>query len=96
MFTNFNHEVTMFSLFIPGAQNTNTVVFRNMQSKVRLQERRLESSVAAPSRGQIVATCKKAEWIVLGVGKKCFFDHPFFGTMNNLLSLRKKQQELDF
>lgn len=34
MFTNFNHEVTMFSLFIPGAQNTITVVFRNIQSKV--------------------------------------------------------------
>lgn len=51
MFTNFSQKVTMFSLFIPGAQNAITVVFRNIQSKVHLQERRLEGSVETQNRG---------------------------------------------
>lgn len=59
-FANFNHEVTMFSLFIPGAQVTITAMFRNIQSKVQLQEGRLEGSVAPQCRGQILATCSVA------------------------------------
>lgn len=51
----------MFSLFMPGAQNTIIGVFRNIQSKVQLQVRRLEGSVAAQQRGQILATCSIAE-----------------------------------
>jgi len=89
----------VFNLYIPGTQNTILLVFRNIWSKVQLEERMVRS-VAAQHRRQRLATCSVATtgiWMDSFLcWKKLLHLSLFFWIINKLLMIRKKQQELDF